>query len=119
MPPASAPSPLVNVNISDKVHDSSNLGTSAPFAASYCKVLPVVGKVFGEGVSSSSVAVDVESADVQAERERVAGLIDPEQQCIVMHDLSKVYPAQVNMHRHLLCTKSAEPETLLSTVVEM
>lgn len=49
-----------------------------------------------EGVSSSSVAVDVESADVRAERERVAGLTSLEQQCIVMHDLRKIYPAQVS-----------------------
>lgn len=49
----------------------------------------------GMGVGSSSVALDMESADVQGERERVAGLTSLEQQCIVIQDLRKVYPAQV------------------------
>ena len=45
----------------------------------------------------SSVAVDMESPDVRAERERVAALSSFEKQCIIIKDLRKVYPPQVGL----------------------
>ena len=43
----------------------------------------------------SAVAVDMESPDVRAERDRVASMISLENECIVIKDLRKVYPPQV------------------------
>lgn len=44
--------------------------------------------------NSPAVAVDMDSPDVRAERERVAALSSFENQCIVIKDLRKVYPPQ-------------------------
>ena len=43
----------------------------------------------------SAVALDMESPDVRAERERVSAMTSFENKCIVMQDLRKVYPPQV------------------------
>ena len=43
----------------------------------------------------SAVALDMESADVKAERERVSSMTRFENESIVMQDLRKVYPPQV------------------------
>lgn len=51
--------------------------------------------------NSPAVAVDMDSPDVRAERERVAALSSFENQCIVIKDLRKVYPPQVGLR---LCT---------------
>ena len=48
----------------------------------------------------SAVAVDMESADVRAERDRVAGMTSFEDDCIVIKDLRKVYPPQVGLGVH-------------------
>ena len=45
----------------------------------------------------SAVAVDMESPDVRAERDRVAGMTTFENECIVIRDLRKVYPPQVGL----------------------
>ena len=45
----------------------------------------------------SAVAVDMESPDVRAERDRVAGMTNFENECIVIRDLRKVYPPQVGL----------------------
>ena len=45
----------------------------------------------------SAVAVDMESPDVRAERDRVAGMTSFENECIVIRDLRKVYPPQVGL----------------------
>ena len=49
-----------------------------------------------DAAGPSTVTVDMESADVRAERDRVAALSSFEDQCIVMQDLRKVYPPQVD-----------------------
>lgn len=46
-------------------------------------------------VGPSAVALDMESPDVRAERERVSAMTSFENKCIVMQDLRKVYPPQV------------------------
>ena len=46
-------------------------------------------------VQDPEVALHMESADVQAERDRVSAMTDFENECIVMRDLRKVYPSQV------------------------
>lgn len=73
----------------------------AGFAAQDSRLQAWAEKGMGEGVGvgSSSVALDMESADVRGERERVMGLTSLEQQCIVIRDLRKVYPAQVPPRR--------------------
>ncbi|KAL3145247.1 hypothetical protein ABBQ32_000991 [Trebouxia sp. C0010 RCD-2024] len=43
---------------------------------------------------SSAVVVDLDSSDVRAERDRVAGMTSFENECIVIKDLRKVYPPQ-------------------------
>ena len=48
-----------------------------------------------ELVAGPSIAVDMESSDVRAERDRVASMISLENECIVIKDLRKVYPPQV------------------------
>ena len=82
---------------------SANSGTTAPagFAAQDGKLQAWAekGTDEGVGVGSSSVALDMEFVDVRGERERVAGLTSLEQQCIVIQDLCKVYPAQVPLLR--------------------
>ncbi|KAA6409517.1 MAG: ABC transporter A family member 7, partial [Trebouxia sp. A1-2] len=45
-------------------------------------------------VQDPEVALNMESADVQAERERVSTMTNFENECIVMRDLRKVYPSQ-------------------------
>ena len=51
----------------------------------------------------SAVAVDMESSDVMAERDRVAGMTSFENECIVIKDLRKVYPAQVSLREYVYC----------------
>ena len=46
-------------------------------------------------IQDPEVALNMESADVQAERDRVSAMTNFENECIVMHDLRKVYPSQV------------------------
>ena len=46
-------------------------------------------------VQNPEVALNMESADVQAERDRVSAMTSFEDECIVMRDLRKVYPSQV------------------------
>lgn len=46
---------------------------------------------------SSAVVVDLDSSDVRAERDRVAGMTSFENECIVIKDLRKVYPPQVRV----------------------
>ncbi len=46
-------------------------------------------------VQDPEVALNMESADVQAERDRVSAMTSFENECIVMRDLRKVYPSQV------------------------
>lgn len=46
-------------------------------------------------VQDPEVALNMESADVQAERDRVSAMTNFENECIVMRDLRKVYPSQV------------------------
>ena len=45
----------------------------------------------------SVVAVDMESPDVRAERDRVASMTSFDNECIVIKDLRKVYPPQVGL----------------------
>lgn len=56
---------------------------------------------------SSAVAVDMESPDVRAERDRVAGMTSFENECIVIRDLRKVYPPQVRLSLCEMCTHAA------------
>lgn len=46
---------------------------------------------------ASTVAVDMDSPDVRAERDRVAGMTSFNNECIVIKDLRKVYPPQVGL----------------------
>ena len=46
-------------------------------------------------VQDPEVALNMESADVQAERDRVSAMTNFKNECIVMRDLRKVYPSQV------------------------
>lgn len=76
----------------------SGASTAGPAdAVSYADAAAAAKLGIEDGGGSSSVAVEMESADVAAERKRVAGLTGPQQQCIVMQDLRKVYPAQVKV----------------------
>ncbi|DBA75618.1 TPA: hypothetical protein ACH3X2_009057 [Trebouxia sp. C0005] len=45
-------------------------------------------------VQDPEVALNMESADVQAERDRVSAMTNFDNECIVMRDLRKVYPSQ-------------------------
>ena len=47
-------------------------------------------------VQDPEVALNMESADVQAERDRVSAMTNFDNECIVMRDLRKVYPSQVS-----------------------
>lgn len=53
--------------------------------------------VTNPAAGSSAVVVDMDSSDVRAERDRVAGMTTFENECIVMKDLRKVYPPQVRV----------------------
>ena len=85
-----APSVSIPLKSADYTEDDRASASSVPAAPAGAALAAK-----GGGDSSSSVSVDMESADVQAERARVAALTSLDQQCIVMQDLRKVYPAQV------------------------
>ena len=70
-------------------------GSTVPYAPSDGTLSEGAKTASSSTAAPGVVAVDMESADVKAERDRVSAMTSWESECIVMKDLRKTYPPQV------------------------
>ena len=77
--------------------DTEMVQSSQTFSNSNQHALKDISGMAESVAGPSTVAVDMESPDVRAERDRVAGMTSFDNECIVIKDLRKVYPPQVSL----------------------